>query len=205
MKQVQPTQRVLLFASTTALLVIACGLMQPASQPEKFNNVVVTLVAETLTALPTDTLVPTEIPSPTPADTATPIPPTLIPTLVLPTSTSTVSKTDFVCDIIEQKPLDDTKFRAGDKFDVRWTIVNTGTKKWEDETYLVYQDGPEMTAKNSIKLPRLKPKGQYDVVFDATAPSEAGMQVMVWAVVGPNTDGDPAYWMCYPYVRIIVK
>lgn len=202
----QSTKRILSFVITTTFLIIACGLGQPESNSEEFSNLVVTSVAETLTAIPTSTPAPTDTPSPTPTEIIPTIQFTAIPTFVLPTITLTqTAKSDYVCDIIDQKPFDDTSFRPGDSFDIKWTIVNTGTQKWQDETYLEYQDGPQMTEKTEIKLPKLKPGGKYDVVLDAIAPSESGMQVMVWAVIGPGTIKDSTYWMCYPYVRIIVE
>jgi hypothetical protein len=201
----QSAKRTLSFLVAATLLIIACGFGQSESNSEQFENLVVTSVAETLTAIPTDTPAPTDTPSPTPTEVIPAIQLTAMPTFALPTSTLADSKTDYVCNVTDQKPFDDTEFRPGDSFDIKWTIVNTGTKKWEDETHLEYQDGPEMTDKTQIELPNLKPGGKYEVVLDAIAPSEEGMQVMVWAVVGPGAADDSEYWMCYPYVRIVVK
>jgi hypothetical protein len=194
------------FIITTAFLIIACGFGQSGTDSEKFTNLVMTSVALTVTAFPTSTPVPTNTPLPTPTEVIPTIQFTAIPTFVLPTSTPVeTARSDYACDIINQKPFDDTSFRPNDSFDIKWTIVNIGTQKWEDDTYLEYQSGPQMTEETQLKLPKLKPGGQYDVVLDATAPSESGMQIMVWAVNGPGTVKDSIYWMCYPYVRIIVK
>jgi hypothetical protein len=201
----RPTNKTLFFVIAIAFLILACGFGQPESNHEQITNLVVTSVAETLTAIPTSTPAPTNTPPPTPTEFIPTVQIITIPTLVSPTSTVSTAETDYVCDIIDQRPFDDTEFRPGDSFDIKWTIVNTGTKKWEDGTYLEYQSGPEMTDKTQIDLPKLKPGGQHDVVLDATAPSESGMQIMVWAVIGPGTIKDSTYWMCYPYIRIIVK
>ena len=193
------------FIIAVVFLITACGFGQSGSNSEQFTDSVSTSVAQTVTALPTNTPVSTDTPLPTPTKIPT-IEFTAVPTLVVPTSTPVeTAKTDYVCDTINQRPLDDASFRSGDSFDIKWTIVNTGTQKWEDETYLTYQSGPQMTEMTQIKLPKLKPGGKYDVVLDATAPSESGMQIMVWAIVGPGTIKDSTYWMCYPYVRIKVK
>jgi len=72
----------------------------------------------------------------------------------------------------------------------------TGTKTWRAGLDLKYLSGPKMTATNTIELPQMKPGDQFDIVLDATAPKENGMQVMVWVLEGP---------ICYPYVRIIVE
>jgi hypothetical protein len=194
------------FVIAITFLIIACGLGQPRGNSEEVTNLVMTSVALTVTAFPTSAPVLTSTPLPTPTKIIPTIQFTSIPTFVLPTITPTeTAKSNYVCDIINQKPFDDTSFRPGDSFDIKWTIVNIGTQRWEDKTYLEYQDGAQMTEKSQIELPRLKPREKYDVVLDATAPSESGMQVMVWAVIGPGTVKDSLYWMCYPYVRIIVK
>jgi hypothetical protein len=194
------------FVVVMTLLIIACGFGQPGNNPEEFTDVVMTSVAQTVTAFPTITPAPTDTPLPTPTEAIPTIQPTAIPTFVFPTSTPTeIAKTNYVCDIINQKPFDDTSFRPGDSFDIKWTIVNIGTQRWEDETYLEYQSGPQMTEETQIKLPKLKPGEKHDVILDASAPSESGMQITVWAVVGPGTVKDSIYWMCYPYARIIVE
>jgi hypothetical protein len=199
-------KKILGFFIAMTFSIIACGLGRPESNPEHFTDLVMTSVALTVTAFPTSTPMPTDTPFPTPTEVTPTIQFTVAPTFIFPTSTLVkATKTDYVCDIINQKPFDDTSFRPGDSFDIKWTIVNIGTQKWENETYLEYQSGPQMTEETQIKLPRLKPGGQYDVVLDATAPSESGMQIMVWAVNGPGTVKDSSYWMCYPYARIIVK
>lgn len=199
-------KQILAFVIAIILLINACTFWQPETNSEQLTNLVMTSVAQTLTAFPTNTPVPTDTPLPTPTEVIPTIQITAIPTFVFPTSTPVENvRTDYTCHIINQKPFDDTPFRSGDSFDIKWTIVNTGTRRWEDGTYLEYQNGPQMTGETQIKLPRLKPGGKYDVVLDATAPSKSGMQIMVWAVVGPGTVKDSSYWMCYPYTRIIVK
>ena len=206
----QSVKQILAFVIAMIFLISACMFGQSVTDTEKFTNLVMTSVALTVTAFPTSTPMPTDTPSLTPTEIIPTIQFTAVPNFIFPTSTSVgigvpTARTDYVCDIINQKPFDDTSFRPGNSFDIKWTIVNTGTQRWEDGTYLEYQSGPQMTEKIQIKLPRLKPGGQYDVVLDAIAPSKSGMQIMVWAVNGPGTVKDSSYWMCYPYVRIIVK
>lgn len=199
-------KQILTFVIAMIFLSSACTFWQPETNSEQITNLVMTSVVQTLTAIPTNTPVPTDTPLPTLTGIIPTIQLTVIPTFVFPTSTPVQTvRTDYTCDIINQKPFDDTRFRPGDSFDIKWTIVNTGTQRWEDGTYLEYQNGPQMTGETQIKLPRLKPGEQYDVILEATAPSEADMQIMVWAVVGPGTIKNSSYWMCYPYTRIIVK
>jgi hypothetical protein len=105
-------------------------------------------------------------------------------------------KPEYACDVIHQRPFDDTVYRPGEEFDVRWTIVNKGTKTWRAGSDLKYLTGPAMIPTAIIELPEMKPDDQFDLLFDAKAPSEEGQQIMVWSVEGAN---------CFPYVRIIVK
>jgi hypothetical protein len=111
-------------------------------------------------------------------------------------SGGTVVKGEYTCDIIHQRPFDYEEFAKGDDFDVRWTFVNTGTKSWRAGTDLKYSYGPQMTTTTLVELPEIKPGGQYEVVLDATAPTESGNKVMVWSLEGVS---------CTPYVAIIVK
>jgi hypothetical protein len=107
-----------------------------------------------------------------------------------------VTKPEYACDVIHQRPYDDTFFKPGDPFDVKWTIVNTGTKAWVAGLDLKYSNGPKMTASSLFELPAMKPGDQYSIDFDAVAPNEEGHQVMVWVLEGG---------ICNPYVRIIVE
>jgi hypothetical protein len=196
-----PSKNHLLFFLIPLILTLACGGIQPTPDSAKVINQVATSVALTVTAL-SKTPPITNTPLPTPTEVVSPTP-TLIPTMSIPVITPTV-RPGYACDIIDQKPYDDEKFRPNDRFDIKWTISNTGTKRWEEGTYLRYQSGSEMTNINSVEMPKLKPGQQYEVILEATAPAETDRQVMVWAVIGPEEKDGPLHWMCYPYIRIIV-
>ena len=199
---VHPTHRSLLLVVAIFSLLGACLPGKPEPNPEQVEHRVATPVASTLTDLPA--LVPsTNTPPPTSTETLVPSPTlTLLPTLS-PTSTP-IPKPDYACDIINQRPLDDTIFHPNEDFDIKWTIVNTGRLRWQTGTYLEYQNGPEMTDVTEVELPRLRPGAQHEVILDAVAPGERDRQIMVWAVYGPGAAKDTTVWMCYPYVRIIV-
>ena len=188
-----------------AFLMNACAPSQPASNLELVGNQVATSVAQTVTALSANVPTSTNTPLPTPTATVAPIPTIVFPTAISVGSPIPTAKPDYACDIINQRPLDDTKFHRNEDFDVKWTIVNTGALRWENGTYLEYQNGPQMIQTKKADLPKLKPGEHYDIVFDATAPSELDTQIMVWAIIGPGTVKDSTYWMCYPYIRIIVE
>jgi hypothetical protein len=186
-------------------LLNACSFLQPAPSPEQVANQVATSVMQTMTAISANIPTPTNTPLPTPTETFAPTPIIVFPTAISAGSPIPTAKPDYACDIIDQRPFDDTKFHRNEDFDVKWTIVNTGGLRWENGTYLEYQNGPQMTPTDKVELPRLKPGEHYDIIFDATAPSELDTQIMVWAIVGPGTVKNSMYWMCYPYIRIIVE
>jgi hypothetical protein len=194
--------RSLPLAAVMIALLGACLPVSIAPNPEQVENRVATSVASTLTELPVR-VPPTDAPLPTATETLLPSP-TFIPLPTLPPTSTPNPKPDYACDIINQRPLDDTTFQPGDSFDIKWTIVNTGVLKWPAGTYLEYQSGPEMTDVTEVELPRLKPGAQHEVILDAVAPDGRDRQIMVWAVYGPGAARDTTVWMCYPYVRIIV-
>jgi hypothetical protein len=205
-------RKFLIILAALILLLAACA-PAAAQSPEQVKSQVETAVAMTISAQDqiaqsvASTLAAQQaLASPTPEATSTPdIPPTLpvIPTITaLPIPTSGgggggYHTPDYACDIIHARPFDDSEFHAGDKFDIKWTILNTGTKTWPAGYDVKYLSGPHMTTLTRVQIPvEMKPGAQYDFVFDAVAPAEKGVQIMVWMVQGQ---------LCYPYVRIIVK
>lgn len=210
------TKRILFSTVAIISLLAACApAAAPTADPAEIQNLIAESVALTVAAQNAQAtvqqalIIPSNTPLPTQTDVAAASPTPLVPTatpfvIVPPTSTvasssgggGTTGKPDFACDVIHQRPFDDTTFKPNDTFDVKWTIVNTGTKTWRAGLDLKYLSGPKMTATANIELPQMKPGDQFDVVLDATAPKDNGMQVMVWVLEGP---------ICYPYVRIIVE
>lgn len=196
-------------------LLSACVPAQPTQNPNDVANQVATSVALTVAAqnaqtqsaesptpVATNTTLPTQTSEVPPSP--TPIPPTVTPVVIVPpTSVSgggggggTTTKPEYACDIIRRRPLDNTVYRPGDTFDIKWTIVNTGTKTMIAGLDLHYNSGPQMTSRTRLELPELKPGDQYAVDFDAVAPTQEGHQVMTFIVEGG---------LCYPYVAIIVE
>jgi len=110
---------------------------------------------------------------------------------------SSSSKPDYNCDPdIQKRPFDNSEFAKGDKFDIKWTILNNGTATWAAGKDLSYYSGPKLTTVTFEQLPEVKPGGTYSVVLDAVAPSTSGHYVMTWKLEGG---------FCYPYVAITVK
>ncbi len=191
-----------------AVFVLAACAPAPAPtvQSTPDLNQIATAVAATVMAGQTATAAAQPPASPTfvPLPTDTPIIPTATP-FVIVTATSSGSsggggsgttKPAYACDVIRQRPFDNSTFHPGDDFDVKWTIVNTGTATWPAGTDFKYLSGPHMVGQTFLELPEMKPGAQYSVVWDGNAPDAKGFQVMTWIVQGG---------FCYPYVAIIVE
>jgi hypothetical protein len=217
------TKRILFSATAVIFLLAACvPAAQPTIDPDEVANQVSTSVALTVeagnqittsvaltvaaqntqTALagPTNTAIPTAE-----AATATPVPaiPTATPVVVVPPTTvsgggggSTTTQQEYDCDIIRRRPFDNTFFRPGDEFDIRWTIVNTGTRNLRAGTDVKYSIGSQMVGVTFVELPEMRPGDQYEITFDAIAPDTEGNHIMTWVVEGQ---------LCYPYAAIIVE
>jgi Ig-like domain from next to BRCA1 gene len=207
-------RKILLFAMALITLLSACQPAQPTQNPDDIANQVATSVALTVaaqnaqtqaapspvpqatnTTLPTQTEVGT-LPSPTPVlPTATAI------VIVPPTSVSgggggTTTKPQYACNPFPRTPRDNTIFRPNDPFDIKWTIVNTGTKTMHAGLDLKYDDGPQLTTTTLVELPELEPGESTTVTFDAVAPSKEGTYIMTFSVEGS---------LCFPYTAIIVE
>lgn len=113
----------------------------------------------------------------------TPITPTVMtatPFVLVPTAGK---KLVMACDI-SQKPSDETAYKPGDPFDIKWTITNTGTKTMNAGMDFKYAGGTHLTTATSFELPEMQPNAKYSVSFDANAPLEKGRYVMTWIVEG---------------------
>lgn len=206
---------IVFFALAIILLLSACVPAQPTQNPQDVQNEVATAVALTIAAqnaqtqaaqallpAPTNTMLPTQTEA-APLDTATPLPtdtPIVLPTQAPASSGGggggTVVKKDLACNPFPRKPRDNEIFRPGDEFDIKWTIVNTGTKTMQKGLDVKFNDGTKMTSTNIVELPELKPGDSYVVDLDAVAPDKEGTYIMTFIVEGG---------LCYPYTAIIVE
>lgn len=218
MNQTIKRMSVLLLAGI--LLLSACApAPAPTQDPAEIQRQIEQSVALTVAAQnalteqaqasipdPTNTPLPTQteagvMPSPTPAlPTATPF--VVVPPTQTPGSSSsggggvTVVQPEFACTSRDRQPLDNTVFKRNKEFDIRWTIVNTGTKAWPAGKDVKYYSGPKMSPTTIVELPAMAPGDTYEVILDAFAPAERGFQVMTYVVEGQ---------LCFPYVAIIVE
>jgi len=206
----------------TLLAACAPGGVQTAS-PEEIDDRVATSVAMTIEAqgqiatsvaltvaaqaTGTAAAAPTGTPSPLPLPTLTPVLATATP---FPTSTSSgggggggggggSSTFEFSCDIIRQRPIDNTEFKRTNTFDVTFAILNNGTATWEAGKDLVLLGNPGPTLLNppgTIELPKMEPGDVFSVgPFDAQAPDDPGRYVIDFKLEGG---------FCYPYVAFYV-
>jgi hypothetical protein len=210
------TKKILLSAMALIFLLSACQPAQPTQNPNEIADQVATSVALTVAAqnaltqsaptlVPqaTNTTLPTQtevgvLPSPTPVlPTATAVgfaTPTLVPSGGGGGGTTT--KPQYACNPFPRTPRDNSIFRPNDSFDIKWTIVNTGTKTMEAGLDLKYDDGPQLTKTTLIELPELEPGDSFQVTMDAVAPSEEGTYIMTFSVEGS---------LCFPYTAIVVE
>jgi hypothetical protein len=135
--------------------------------------------------------------------TATPFTiPTLTPFVILTPTTrpsgggGAPAKATYACDIIRLRPTAYTELNRGQDFDIKMTVVNTGTMAWYQGFDLKYAGGTVMTGTTHIELPAMDPGDKYEMVLDATAPDEYGEHAMTWTVEGR---------LCFGYVVITVK
>ena len=216
----QPTKRILFFMLAMIVLLAACApAAVPTQDPQEIEEQIAESVALTVAAQNAQAterqaqIVPSNTPLPTQTEavppTPTPILPTATPFVIVP-PTNTVAPSGgggggsvvpterplYACDITNRRPFDNTIFKPNDEFDIRWTIINTGTRTLREGLDLEYVSGPNMTSKTFVELPELSPGETYEVIFDAVAPSREGFHVMTWRVEGP---------LCFPYVAINVE
>jgi hypothetical protein len=215
----QTLKRILFSAIAVIVLLTACLPQgQATPDPVEIANQIATSVALTVSAaqaqtqaaepIATNTTLPTQTESVPP--TATPLIPTATPFVIVPpTATLVVSsssgggggvtvKPDYDCTPILNKPRDKTVFHKNDTFDIKWTIVNTGTKTIPAKHDVKYLSGPDMAPGQSpFELPvGIKPGESFVIDLDGEAPDKLGFHVMTWVMEGN---------MCYPYIAIIVE
>jgi len=207
------TKRILFTAMAMIFLLSACLPAQPTPSADDIANQVATSVALTVAAQNAQTqaaqsLVPeaTNTTLPTQTEAGPPSPTPIIPTataVVLPTVASgggggsgTTVKPQYACNPFPRLPRDNSIFHPNDTFDIKWTIVNTGTKTMQAGLDLKYDDGPQLTTTTLVELPELEPGDQYVVNLDAVAPSKEGTYIMTFSVEGS---------LCFPYTAIKVE
>jgi len=189
------------------LAACAPSIAQPTGpSAEEVEAQISTSVALTVSAYQTEQAA-MATPTLSPTDT-----PTLTPTLIFPTLTpfspspthymggggGTPTLAPYACSVVNKTPADNTVFKPNKDFDVKFWLMNVGTKKWEAGADLLFDSGANMlTANTRYELPQMNPgKMVGPFIFDAKTPKKAGTYTMTFKVQGG---------FCYPYIKIIVK
>ena len=214
---IQSTKRILLSIMGVILLLAACApAVQATESPVDIADQVATAVALTVAAQNTQTAeaIPPATNTPLPTQTESVSPTFAVANIVThtpfptntPLPTNTRSPTDtpeatvppplYSCDAFAQSPDYQAEFKFGDEFDIRWIIINTGTRPWPAGFDVKYSSGSKMTSVTVVEIPiEMKPNDRYTIVLDAVAPKQEGPQYMTWIVQGQ---------LCYPSVIINV-
>ncbi len=200
---------VLLSGMVVSLTLVACApAVASPTEPsaEEVQAQIATSVVLTVSAYETGQAALTS-PTPLPSETAT-----VTPTLVLPTLTPFVPSpthyvpggvpgpilADYACSVYKKSPADNTVFKPGKDFDVKFWLWNIGAKKWDKGADLFFDSGTNMLDPNiTYELPEVLPGDVIGpFVFDAKSPNKAGTFTMTFKVQGG---------FCYPYIRIVVR
>ena len=210
------SRKQIIFTLTIIFLLAACAPAQvPTPEPEDVAELVATSVALTVASQNLDTAEAepppaTETPLPTATeavlDTPTAVPGLDTPTAIPLPSATTVSgsstgggstaRPEYSCDSTQRRPFDYTVFKPNDKFDIKWTIFNNGTKTLRAGLDLKFSNGTKLMPDTIVELPELKPGDEFQIGFDGVAPAKEGNYVMVYVVEGQ---------LCYPYTAIKVE
>lgn len=70
---------------------------------------------------------------------------------------------------------DNTKLKQGETFHKVWRVKNTGTCTWTDQYAMVFYDGDQMGAPNTVTLDLTRPGATLDIATDMTAPNKDGV------------------------------
>ena len=205
--------KLLLGLSVAVLALSACGPRVSTPSPDQMR----TYVAETIAAQPTRTEIarPSETPTPTFAPTATMAPVTAtvaVPTAAVGLPTSTVAGPATATPPPPQtgvdagvwtysNPVDGSNIKAGGKFTVVVTLMNTGTTTWNTSYYIMHSGGPAMGAPTEIKMPyEVPPNMSVQITIEFTAPTELGKVKSDWMIVNPSDVGFAVFWFEYNIV-----
>lgn len=205
--------KLLLGLSVVILALSACGPRVSTPDPEQMK----TFVVETISVQQTRTEIarPSETPTPTLAPTATLAPPTAtvaVPTAAVGLPTTTVAGPATATPPPPQTgvdagvwtysvPVDGSTIKAGGKFNVVVTLMNTGTTTWNTSYYIMHSGGPAMGAPTKINMPYdVPPNMSVQITIEFTAPTDTGKVKSDWVIVNPSDVGFAIFWFEYTIV-----
>lgn len=186
--------RVSIIIFLTTILLAACA---PATPIEPTPDVLAIRTSAANTVVAEFTLTAASF-------TATPLPPTITPTLAPPTETPTIAfATDptqialgtpgLLCDdlsfdvaTVDVTILDGTAMTPGQEFVKTWKIKNTGSCAWGEGYSLTYSYGERMDGQ-AIPLGAVVQVGQeVDVSVNFKAPAAIGEYTSAWQMANAN-------------------
>jgi hypothetical protein len=179
-----PARLLLPVLTLAALVLTSCGANAKAASINQLAPEVNTAVAATLTALPTNTPVPsstptlaptpTAIPMATATSTVTPVPVYIYPTPALGT---VCYNTAYVADVTIP---DNTQVAPGKTFRKTWLLENTGTCTWHQNFKMGFVGGYDLPAKPRKLGQVVKPGEETYLTVVFTAPDVAGQYISYW-------------------------
>jgi hypothetical protein len=185
---------------TLVVLLSACRPTAAPAEPTPDADMIRTAAVETVAAELTEqarlnpTATATDIPTPEPTPTSAI--PTLVP-LGMETQTNNGSgdapqqvatqapppagvladKADWIANV----PADGAAVQPGQKFEVRWTVRNSGTTTWNTNYKVRFFSGNISTPKSEYSFrAETKPGAVAEIVIEAVAPSEPGEYFTWW-------------------------
>ena len=183
------------------------------AEPTNDAEMVLTNVAETLSAMMTQTYAaepsatlepsPTESPTATIAPSSTPFPTTASSgnSYVSTTTSSSCDQAGFVSDVTIP---DGTKIEPGVEYTKTWLLSNDGTCTWNSSYKLVFYSGSQMDGPDSQEIIEtdsyVYPGGTLQISVDLIAPTDAGTFTGYWVLQNASgvsfaigTTGSPFY------------
>jgi hypothetical protein len=96
----------------------------------------------------------------------------------------------YKCTFLSQTPLDWTKMKSRQSFDMVWTVQNSGTATWHTQTEkLIYVSGTKMQSlKDEYKLSKhVSPGEKIKLTVDMIAPKALGTYSTLWGIYTNKT------------------
>ena len=115
---------------------------------------------------------------------------------------SLAAKKEYACSVVSQSPKDWTKMKPRQDFDVRWTVLNTGSKTWTTNgTDYKYLRGAKLHTRGSLfdMTKNVAADGKIALYVDMSAPKDKGTYVTYWGLANGTKQ------FCQFYLIITVK
>jgi hypothetical protein len=212
-----------ILALTAILFITGCSAAAPAT-PTVDPNAIYTQAAQTVvvqltqvaaltpSATPTKQPTATNPPKPTatPAPTNTPVP--ALPNAANPSPTTKPQGPGLAteapsgvagdhCAYMSQGMADGSVVGKGEKFQMFWSLKNTGTSTWDTGYSFVFKGGAQMWGQTVVKLDhKVKPGEKAEFYVRQEAPVYPGKYNTYWKMVNPS-----GIFMCEVYFNFIVQ